>query len=103
MVRQPIRVLILTDIAENAETAATFLKNGTPVVVQQNLVPRLLAEQFQGKEPPGFVTLGWFPVLDEVLKPDFDTAVPAGGPPLTKRSCRLSRTSWSDWLTSQYN
>ena len=47
--------------------------------------------------------LGWVPVLDEVLKPDFDTAVPAGGPPLTKRSCRLSRTSWSDWLTAQYN
>ncbi|HEX8892013.1 MAG TPA: hypothetical protein VF783_01750, partial [Terriglobales bacterium] len=47
--------------------------------------------------------LGWVPVLDEVLKPDFDTAVPAGGPPLTKPSCRLSRTSWSDWSTSQYN
>ena len=57
MVRPPIRVLILTDISEeNAETAATLLKNGTPVVVQQNLVPRLPAEQFQGKEPPGFVT-----------------------------------------------
>ena len=57
MVRPPIRVLILTDISEErAETAATFLKNGTPVVVQQDLVSRLLAEQFQGKEPPGFVT-----------------------------------------------
>lgn len=57
MVRPPICVLILTDISEeNAETAATFLKNGPPVIVQQNLVPRLLAEQFQGKEPPGFVT-----------------------------------------------
>lgn len=54
---RPRRVLILTDISEeNAETAATLLKNGTPVVVQQNLVPRLPAEQFQGKEPPGFVT-----------------------------------------------
>jgi hypothetical protein len=143
VVRQPIRVLVLTDIAaESAGNAATFLKNGTPVVVQQNLAAKLLAEQFQGKQLPGFVTfdreysvrmgeiearlmhygnaytngdtvvdfpnlkvvsvgqlftpspvpdysaggslVGSGPVLDEVLKLDFDAAVPANGPPITK-------------------
>jgi len=143
VVRQPIRVLILTDISEDsAGNAATFLKNGTPVIVQQNLAPKLLALQFQGTKPPGFETfdreytikmggiearlmhfgnaytngdtvvyfpnlkvvsvgklftsspvpdysaggslVGWGPVLDEVLKLDFDTAVPANGQPITK-------------------
>jgi hypothetical protein len=55
--RQPIRALILTDTSEaSAANAAQFLKNGTVVILQQNLAEKFVAQNFGGKTPPGLVT-----------------------------------------------
>jgi len=141
--RQPIRCLILTDSSEaSAANAVNFLKNGTVVILQQNLAEKFIATNFQGKAPAGLVTydreyqihmggieaqlmhfgkaysngdtvvyfpnlktiaLGnlyavtpnpnfaaggslvqWPLVLEQVLRLDFDTAVPANGPAISK-------------------
>ena len=55
--RQPVRCLILTDPSEaSAANASTFLKNGTAIVMQSNLAEKFVAENFEGKTPPGIVT-----------------------------------------------
>ena len=55
--RQPIRALILTDPSEaSAGNATKFLQNGTAIILQSNLAERFIAENFQGKTPPGVVT-----------------------------------------------
>lgn len=55
--RQPIRALILTDPSEaSAANAATFLQNGTVIILQNNLAQGFIAKNFQGTAPKGVVT-----------------------------------------------
>jgi cyclase len=55
--RQPIRALILTDLSEaSAGNAATFLQNGTAIILQSNLAQNVISKNFQGTAPKGMVT-----------------------------------------------
>lgn len=55
--RQPIRALILTNPSEaSAGNAATFLKNGTAIILQSNFAEKFVADNFQGRTPPGVVS-----------------------------------------------
>ncbi len=149
--RQPIRALILTDPSEASSANATkFLQNGTAIILQSNIAKNFIAENFQGKMPPGVVTfehdyqirmggieaqlmhfgnayssgdtvvyfpnlkvvavgnlygatpnpnfaaggslLQWGSVLEQVLKLDFDTAVPSTGPAISKAELQAFKT-----------